>query len=193
MMARWVFVSSLCRSDVLYEVPCLYKQSKTIPYSASFFSSAGVSSGFAANTYACALRNVEPSTKLCLCSLYSTMVVGSRPRISRSLSLSLLLTTTTTQLWRRTCSRCSTQRSCPPSCGEPSSHPPRSDPQRPRQSQRRPTRQQRVHLSYQILPQLSENTRGSLHLQNPAAAVGEGLLFRNIPSRPLPRREQADL
>lgn len=93
-MARWVFVSSLCRSDVLYEVPCLYKQSKTIPYSASFFSSAGVSSGFAANTYACALRNVEPSTKLCLCSLYSTMVVGSRPRISRSLSLSLLLTTT---------------------------------------------------------------------------------------------------
>ena len=94
MMARWVFVSSLCRSDVLYEVPCLYKQSKTIPYSASFFSSAGVSSGFAANTYACALRNVEPSTKLCLCSLYSTMVVGSRPRISRSLSLSLFLTTT---------------------------------------------------------------------------------------------------
>ena len=99
----------------------------------------------------------------------------------------------TTQLWRRTCSRCSTQKSCPPSCGEPSSHPPRSDPQRPRQLQRRPTHQQRVHLSYQILPQLSENTRGSLHLQNPAAAVGEGLLFRNIPSRLLPRREQADL
>ena len=34
------------------------------------------------------------------------------------------------------------------------------------------------HSCYKVLPQLSKNARGSLHLQNPAATVRERLPFR---------------